>query len=201
MPTPRRRAPECRTQPEEAPIPGPLRPLDAPYEADVAAALAHYPQRDGYILTLFRTVAQSLRFLKKGAPNLLDAESPLSVRLREIVILRVTARNGCEYEWGVHARVFAKAAGLDEAALAATVHGGPDAPSWSPEEAVLIRLVDELCDRGGATAETMADAAKLWEPAQQLEIFALAGAYHTVSFVANSAALPPEDFAKRFPAA
>ena len=68
-----------------------LSPVSEPFQPDIAVALAAYPQQDGYILSLFRTFANSLRFLKKGVPNLLDRESPLSLRTREIVILRVTA--------------------------------------------------------------------------------------------------------------
>lgn len=176
-----------------------LRPLEPPFAEDVAAALARYPQKDGYLLSLFRTFANSLRFLHKGVPNLLDDESPLPVRLREIVILRVTARNGCEYEWGVHARVFAKAAALTPEQVDATCRGLSDASCWSEEESLLLRLIDELCDRGGAAAETMEAAEAVWSREQLLEVFALAGAYHTVSFVANSAGLAPEPFAARFP--
>lgn len=178
-----------------------LRPLEPPFAEDVAAALARYPQRDGYLLSLFRTFANSLRFLKKGAPNLLDDDSPLPVRLREIVILRVTARNGCEYEWGIHARLFAKAAALTPEQIDATCRGAADAACWSSDEGLLVRLLDELCDRGGASAGTMEAAEAVWSAEQLLEIFALAGAYHTVSFVANSAGLAPEAFAKRFPPA
>jgi hypothetical protein len=36
--------------------------------------------------------------------------------------------------------------------------------------------------------------------AQQLEIFALCGNYHTISFVANAARLQPEAFAAGVPA-
>lgn len=53
-----------------------------------------------YLLQLFRVFANSPRFLKKGALNLLDKDSPLTLRQREIVILRVCANNDCEYEWG-----------------------------------------------------------------------------------------------------
>lgn len=66
-----------------------LSPIEQPYPSEVAGILAAYPQQDGYILSLFRTFANSLRFLKKGVPNLLDKESPLPLRIREIVIALV----------------------------------------------------------------------------------------------------------------
>ena len=93
----------------------PLAPLPEPWPEDIAAMLAKYPSSDGYILSLFRTFANSKRFLQKGVPNLLDRDSPLPLRMREIVILRVTANLHCAYEWGVHVAIFTKAAGFTPA--------------------------------------------------------------------------------------
>ena len=73
-----------------------LTPISEPFPPDVAAILAGYPQRNGYVLQLFRVFANSLRFLKKGTTNLLDRDSPIPMRQREIVILRVCANNDCE---------------------------------------------------------------------------------------------------------
>ncbi|MCA8902063.1 MAG: carboxymuconolactone decarboxylase family protein [Hyphomonas sp.] len=171
-----------------------LAPLPEPWPEDIAAMLARYPTSDGYILSLFRTFAQSKRFLQKGVPNLLDRESPLPLRVREIVILRVTANFGCGYEWGVHVAIFAKAAKFTEAQVAGTVQPGGEAPLWAPEEARLIAAVDRLCTRGALDAELKAAFEADWTTEQQLEILALCGAYHTVSLVANLAGLPHEDF-------
>jgi alkylhydroperoxidase family enzyme len=176
-----------------------LGPIAEPYPPEVAEVLARYPQQGGYLLTLFRTFAASPRFLRKGVANLLDKESPLPLRLREIVILRVTANTDCEYEWGVHVAAFAGAAKLTPEQVAATRLGDDAAPCWAPQEALLIRAVDELCRKGGIQPNTYAQFAESWTVAEQLEIIALAGNYHTISFVANTAALPPELFAARFP--
>jgi alkylhydroperoxidase family enzyme len=177
-----------------------LTPVQQPWSEEVAAALEPYPRRDGYLLMLFRVFANSLRFLRgKGVLNLLDRESPLSLRERELVILRTCANRDCEYEWGVHAAAFGAAAGLDEEQIRATRLQPPESPCWSETEAVLLRFVDELCERGRADGATLARFRELWDLAQQLEILALCGNYHTVSFVANSSALEPEPFAWRFP--
>lgn len=177
-----------------------LKPLEPPYSAEVEQLLAGYPRRGGYLLTLFRTFANSARFLRKGVVNLLDNDSPLPLRLREIVILRVTARLGCVYEWGVHVAAFAAQAGLSEAQVAATRLGGDGEPCWSAEEALTIRVVDELCNRASLSEATRSAFQETWTQAQQLEILALCGNYHTVSFVANVAQLEPEPFGARFPA-
>lgn len=83
-----------------------LTPIEEPFSPEIAEILKSYLKRDGYILKLFRVFANSTCFLRKGTVNLLDKESPLPMRLREIVILRVTANKDCECEWGVHVTAF-----------------------------------------------------------------------------------------------
>lgn len=180
-------------------MPHVLAPRPEPYPDDIAVILARYPQRGGYLLALFRTFANSRRFLEKGVPNLLDAESPLPLRQREIVILRVTANLNCEYEWGVHVAAFAKRAGFTDEQIAATRLGGAESSCWSTEDSLLIRIVDDICADGRVSDVSLPAFQEAWSLEQQLEILALCGAYHTVSFVANTARLPPEPFAARFP--
>jgi alkylhydroperoxidase family enzyme len=176
-----------------------LSPLNAPYPEEIGAVLASYPQQDGYILSLFRTFANSLRFLKKGVPNLLDKASPLTLRFREIVILRTTANKNCEYEWGVHVTIFAAAAKLSETQIAATRDREVDANLWSLQEANLMMSIDDLCATGRVGDDVLTTFQDTWTKEQQLEIFALCGTYHTISFVANTARLPNEAFGATFP--
>ncbi len=175
-----------------APVPDPLAP-------EASAVLDGYPKRNGYLLQLFRVFANSLRFLRKGTLNLLDRDSPLTLRQREIVILRVCANNGCEYEWGVHVTAFASHAGLTAGQVAATVPGHEDSDGWNAEDSDLLRGVDELCAHGRMQPPTLHAFRRRFALAQQLEILALCGNYHTISFVANSADLEPEAFAAQFP--
>lgn len=177
-----------------------LKPLDPPFSDEAAGLLDAFPRVQGHLLSLFRTFANSTRFLRKGVPNLLDRESPLALREREIVILRVTAHWRCEYEWGVHVTVFAEAAGFSADQIGATVDGASDAPCWDVRERALLAIVDALSGTGTLTDELLAAFRDGWTVAQQLEVIALCGTYHTVSQVANVAGLPPEDFAARFPA-
>ncbi len=164
-----------------------LTPITEPYPEDVAKVLASYPQQGGYILALFRVFANSLRFLKKAVPNLLDKDSPLPLRIREIVILRVTANKNCEYEWGVHVSAFGSHAKLTDAQIAATRSEQVDDAIWSPAEACLLRAVDNLCASGKMDNIISEKFARDWSKEQQLEIIALCGTYHTISFVANAA--------------
>jgi hypothetical protein len=177
-----------------------LVPLAEPYQPEIAEILERYPRQDGYLLTLFRTFANSRRFLSKGVPNLLDRDSPLPIRIREIVILRTTANRKCEYEWGVHVAVFAAKAGFSGEQISATCQPVIDRSLWTETEAALIEAIDQLCRDGTISAKTRTRFEADWTREQQLEILALCGTYHTVSFVANVAGLENEPFAAVFPA-
>ena len=68
-------------------------------------------------LALFTTLARDKRLFERFmAGGLLDP-GHLSLRQREIVIDRITALSGSEYEWGVHITIFAARAGLTEAQI------------------------------------------------------------------------------------
>ena len=180
-----------------------LAPLTGPdFTPAIQAILErYYPSRDGEVLSLFRVFARSPRLLKKlGAAGLLDADSPLTLRQREMVILRTTANNDCEYEWGVHVKVFAGAAGFSDAQIRATRRGAPLQEDWNPEERLLLQAVDQLHAMGRLDEPTGKRFAAGWSTEQQLEILALCGFYKTVSLIANTASLPPESWAVRFPA-
>jgi len=179
-----------------------LRPIDPPYTPEIAETFTRYPQdQDGYILKLFRVFANSKRFLTtKGPTNLLDDKSPLSIREREIVILRVTANNNCEYEWGVHVTTFGRAAQLTSDQIRATQLTVEAVDCWSKDERLLINCVDQLCSAATIEDATYERFQEQWDLEQQLEILSLCGTYHLVSFVANSSRIEPEPNAARFPA-
>src|SRR5688500_18408794 len=139
-------------------------------------------------LKLFRTVAHNHaileRFRTTGAYILnFGLLEPLE---REVVIHRTTARNGCEYEWGVHAVAYGRPLGFTDAQLRATVHGSADDPAWSDRQALLVRLVDELHDTGTVSEELWPRLAAEWEVGQLVELLATVGFYHLVSFAANA---------------
>src|SRR5215216_4068545 len=108
-----------------------IAPAEPSYPPTIAEALDRIMPAGVAPLVLFRTMARSPRvFTKMFAGGMLD-KGPLSLRQREIVIDRTTARLGCEYEWGVHVALFAERVGFGEAEIAASVHGPADAACWS----------------------------------------------------------------------
>src|SRR6476469_1252550 len=150
-------------------------------------------------LTLFTTMARDRRlFFKFFNSGLLD-RGHLTIRQREIVIDRVTAACGAEYEWGVHIAAYAAKAGLTEAQIASLVIGGPDDDCWDDEDRVLIRLCDGLQQRCTGDDEVWAHLAAHHSDEAILELLMLAGTYRTVSYLVNGLRLPLEPGARRFP--
>jgi alkylhydroperoxidase family enzyme len=181
-----------------------IAPVEPPHAPDVDAELARWmpPGASMEPLALFRTLVRNLPLAEAMLPLgrfLLSRHLGVPRRIRELVIDRVCARCGCRYEWGVHAAVFAAAAGLDEAALVATARGRADDPALAPDDALVIRLVDELHDTGHVTPELWAALAARWTSEQLLALLVLAGWYHVIAYVANGAGVAPEPWATPFP--
>lgn len=150
-------------------------------------------------LKLFTTLARDRRlFTRFMAGGLLD-KGNLSLRCREVVIDRITALCGSEYEWDVHVALFGKRAGFDEAQVASTAQSGAADPVWSEPECALLTVCDQLhhtCDIDEAAWTAI--RAHFSEEAI-LEVLMLAGSYRMVSYLTNALRLAPESFATRFP--
>lgn len=176
-----------------------ITPAQRPYPPAVARTLDQLKTPGEQPLSLFRTLARDERlFARFTGGGLLDP-GHLSLREREIVIHRTCALNGCAYEWGVHAAIFAEAAGLDGERLAATLAPGI-APCWTPREALLIDFCDAVHARADIDDALWARLAEAFSEETRIELMMLAGFYRTVSLLANGLRLAPESFAAPFPA-
>jgi alkylhydroperoxidase family enzyme len=169
-----------------------LAPLSPPFDERTEDSLRRLMGRaDVAPLALFRTIAHH--------PDLLDRFRQIGSTLlsfgslpavdRETVIHRVTARCGADYEWGVHAALFAPALGLGADWLQATREGG------APADALLLRAVDELHDDATWSDATHAALAGRYAPDQLVELVCLVGFYHLVSFACRAFDVEPEPWA------
>src|SRR5262249_13836924 len=175
-----------------------IAPIDPPYPADVQAEFDKL-MRGAPPLLLFRTVARNPRVLQRMiAGNLLDRGS-ISLRSRELMILRSCARCGAEYEWGVHVASFGAKAQWTAEQTRSTVHGGADDPCWSPEERLVIRLADQVHDTHRVDDALSAELSARFSSDQLVELIWLAGMYHAVSYMVNATGVQREAFAPGFP--
>lgn len=178
-----------------------VEPVPPPYSPELQKAFDAIMPPGVPPLTLFTTLARVPRIWDRFRGGSLLDRGPVSLRHREIVINRTCARCGCAYEWGVHVAFFAQRVALTAEQVHATVHGDAGDSAWSAEEGLLIRVVDELHDSANLSDEVWAALAATFSVEQILEVIALVGFYHTVSFLANGLRLPSEQYAVPFPPA
>lgn len=176
-----------------------IAPLEPPYPPEAQKLFERVMPPGVEPLLLFRTLATNARifprFMRAGV---LD-RGPVAIRDRELVIHRTTARCGSEYEWGVHVAAFARPLGLSEEWIRATVLAAPDDPVWSPRQALLVRMCDELHESAGISDALWSELEREFDADQLTELVYTAGLYHAVSFLTNALRLPSEPGAERFP--
>jgi len=177
-----------------------IKPLDPPYPPEMQADLDKL-MRGAPPLMLFRVMARNPRVLSRMmAGGLLDRGS-ISVRQRELMILRTTALCGAEYEWGVHVAAYGAKSNWTKDQLHASVRAAPEHPAWSVDERLILRLADALHQSNDVDDALWAELKEVFADEQLIELVMLAGLYHAVSFTLNAFRVPLEPSAPRFPQA
>src|SRR5947207_2716026 len=118
-----------------------IEPLAPPYAPELEALLQRMtPPGAPSILALFRVLAHNPNLAERASgwgAYLLGRKATLSLRDREVVIDRVCARCGAQYEWGVHVAAFAEAGGFSPQQTAAIADPGADLAALSPSDRLL----------------------------------------------------------------
>jgi alkylhydroperoxidase family enzyme len=115
----------------------------------------------------------------------------LDPRHRELMILRVAARTGSDYEWAQHVRI-AGGVGVTEAEIAAVANDGDDT-AWSALEADLLRATDELIDDHVVADATWSRLAEHLDERQLMELVFVVGTYTALAMAFNSFGLQLDD--------
>jgi alkylhydroperoxidase family enzyme len=176
-----------------------ITPAQAPFSAEIQGWLDKTMPPGAPPLVLFTVLARDERlFAKFFSGGLLD-RGHLTLRQRELVIDRTTARCGSEYEWGIHVSIFGTKVGLTSEQRQSLVHGEPADSCWSDEDRLLLRLSDALHQDCTLGDELWAALRNSFTEEALLELILLAGFYRTVSYLSNSLQLPLEPNAETFP--
>lgn len=169
-----------------------------PYDADTAAALEALGPPIG-IFRVFARRPDRAHGMAGWGRYYLSRRCALSLRHRELLILRTTARCGAEYEWGVHVQVFAAKAGLSAAQVRSVTTGHHDDPCWTePADRAVLRAADAL-DRDSDLSD--ADWASLVAGVGEegaVDALLICGWYRAISYVARATRLAPEPGAPLF---
>ncbi|MFT4052813.1 MAG: carboxymuconolactone decarboxylase family protein [Microbacterium sp.] len=118
--------------------------------------------------------------------------STLSDAVREIVIVRTTWLGHGEYEWAQHVRMSRAGGYLTDEQLDA-LSTGPDSPVWTPEEAAIVRAVDEFCVAKKIDDTTWAQLEAQFDRQQLIDLVFTIGTYdmHCTAFNALGLQLEP----------
>lgn len=179
-----------------------IAPVQPPFPVEVAEQLAAMMPAGEPPIALFRTFAHNLpmtRAMHGWGVYTLGRTFSVSMRLREIAIVRTCARCGCEYEWGVHVARFARRVGLTDQQIESLTYGHADDACWSDlPERLLIQLVDVLHDHSDIDDSLWTRLAEVFNAAQLLDLMLLTGWYHAISYVGRAARVASEPGTPRF---
>ncbi|NTY63443.1 carboxymuconolactone decarboxylase family protein [Mycolicibacterium sphagni] len=174
-----------------------VAPAPSPLPADIQDSIDAI-MRGNDPLVLFTTLARDRRlFFKLFNSGLLD-RGHLTILQREIVIDRVTAQCGAEYEWGVHVAAYATKAGLDAGQIASLLESDASEEHWRDEDRVLIRLCDSLHASCSVDDGLWESLIRYHSEEAIIELLMLAGYYRMISYLANGLRLPLEPNTPRF---
>ena len=118
-------------------------------------------------------------------------KSTLSLRDREILILRTGLLANCDYEWHQHIGI-ARNAGMTDDEIRA-VREGPQAASWSEKERLLLRAVDELKADSHLPDDTWAGLAGHYDTRQIMDIVFTVGQYNMLAMALNALGVQLDD--------
>jgi alkylhydroperoxidase family enzyme len=180
--------------------PGPRITLTAPQgnPAGLQSLLDALSRRGRPPLNLFLALARHPDLLRDYLPfgSRLLLTGTLPGRDRELAILRTAWLCGCEYEWGQHLRIAARA-GVIEEEIADI--GDPSAAHWSAHEAALLRGAEELLRDHTIGQDTWDTLAQTFDDAEMVEFAMLVGHYGMLAGLLNAARVPRDEGVTGFP--
>jgi len=147
----------------------------------------------GKPLNVHSMMAHHTALLKAWMPfrNHVVANSTLSARQRELLILRTAHNSQADYEWRHHVER-GLLAGLTQIEID-RVREGASANGWQADEAVLLAAADD-CHRHLCISEkTLQDIRQHFSQQQQLDIVVTVGMYMTLAMIIKTWDVPMED--------
>jgi alkylhydroperoxidase family enzyme len=171
---PREWPPEMRDALDALAPPDPRHPLpgrraDRPKGLNVLGTMAHHPA----LTKAFHTFNGHVQFA-----------TTLSVRQRELLVLRVAAVRRAGYEWAQHV-VQGLDAGLDDDEIT-RIAEGPAAGGWSPLDRAILAAVDELIADARITAGTWKVLTAELDIRQVMDLVFTVGAYDALAMALRS---------------
>ena len=181
--------------PSTLPLSGPTGKLATPRikpleEPDMSAAQREFFKSGVSTSNNIKTCLYNLEMCRRYAPflNYFVDDSKLSLRDKEVLVLRTAWLCKADFIWNAHVRRGRKA-GLSDADIAAIVDGA-QSKKLSNHDIALVRAVDELHSSQFVTDATWKSLAGMYDTAQLLETVFIVGQYHLLAMYQKSVGVP-----------
>jgi AhpD family alkylhydroperoxidase len=115
----------------------------------------------------------------------------LDPALREMVILRVAALAGCEYERVQHEPI-AAAMGVGPEQLAALAAGRVDGDEFDSTEALVLRFVGDAIESRGAESGLVAQVEEALSAREVVEVLLVVSHYYGLALLLNTTGVEPD---------
>jgi alkylhydroperoxidase family enzyme len=179
-----------------------IAPVEEPFPPKIEALFARMVPPGLPPLRVIRTMARNRTMSHAMAEWMgyeLSTALSLDLRDREIIIARTCALCGCEYQWGLHMAVWSERARLTEAQIRSLVYGSSADPCWiEPRDRLLMELAEQLHHQSDVDDRLWGELGAYFDDGQLLDLLALCGWYHAVSFIVRAARVEPEPGLTRF---
>ena len=149
-------------------------------------------RKNGSTMNMINVIAHhpkiAIPFLEMGkALFLID----LSMRLREIAVLRLAHLSNSEYEWFQHVAI-GKYAGLTDADIEAIKAGKP-ADDWSDIDGLVMEAVDELENTDTISDELWQKMGRHFDQQLMFEFIFMISSYKMTAWILNAMGVPLDE--------
>ena len=164
----------------------PLKPEDWPDELEDIRSFLGNP------LNVQNMLAHHPALMKAWMPfrNHVVANSTLSARHRELLILRTAHNCRVDYEWRHHVER-GLLAGLEQAEIN-RVRAAAGTPGWQADEAALLAAADDCHSNLYIAEKTLEEVRQHFSIQQQLDITVTVGMYMTLALIVKTYDVPME---------
>ena len=161
-------------------------PVDEADWNDAQKAAIGNAKMGGRTLNIFKTMANHPGLAKRWMvfANHIMGKSSITLRDREIVILRMGWLCKSGYEWGQHVLIGLQCDMSKEEIE--QVKTGAESSVWSDNERLLLKATDELHDDAFISESTWQGLSKHYDTEQLMDIVFTAGQYNLVSMALNT---------------
>lgn len=144
-------------------------------------------ERSAKLANVQRVLARNPNLMKRwmGFAHYLLNETNLTIRDRELAILRTSFLGKFDYEWGQHVQIARNAADFSDKDFRGLIQG-PDDAHWNDKDASLLQSVDELFSEYEISRSTWSELTRFYSVPEAMDLVFTVGNYTMLGMAVRS---------------